>query len=68
VIDAGGKPARAGTVGGVIRPIHQLRDEEYVQAAVGKAEAMLGAARGFCLKRSVKYMTHYPPRDQFHRA
>ena len=31
----------------MVRPTHQLRDEEYVQAAVGKAEVMLGAARSF---------------------
>ena len=48
LIDAGGKPARASTVGGSIRPAHQLRDEEYVQAAVGRAELMLCAARS-CL-------------------
>jgi indole-3-acetate monooxygenase len=52
VIDAGTKPARASAVDGTVRPAHQLRDEEYVQAAVGKAEIMLCAARG-CLFETV---------------
>jgi alkylation response protein AidB-like acyl-CoA dehydrogenase len=52
VIEAGGKPARASTVGGTMRPAHQLRDEEYLQAAVGKAEIMLCAGRS-CLFETV---------------
>jgi alkylation response protein AidB-like acyl-CoA dehydrogenase len=52
LIDAGTKPARASAVNGIARPAHQLRDEEYVQAAIGKAEIMLCAARG-CLFETI---------------
>jgi hypothetical protein len=52
MIDAGTKPARPTAIDGAVRPSRQLRDEEYVQSAVGKAEMMLSAARG-CLFETI---------------
>ena len=47
LIEAGERPVRLTTVGGIPAPPRMLRDEEFVQDTVGKAEATLGAARAY---------------------
>jgi alkylation response protein AidB-like acyl-CoA dehydrogenase len=47
LIEAGQRPVRLTTIGGSPVPPRTLRDEEFVQDAVGRAEAILGAARGY---------------------
>src|SRR5215510_1237802 len=49
LIEAGQRPVRLTTIGGSPVPPRTLRDEEFVQDAVGRAEAILGAARGYLL-------------------
>ena len=44
---AAGKPARRYTVGERIEPPKVLRDDVYVQEAVGRAETLLAAARAY---------------------
>jgi alkylation response protein AidB-like acyl-CoA dehydrogenase len=44
---AAGKPARRYTVGEGIEPPKVLRDDVYVQEAVGRAETLLAAARAY---------------------
>lgn len=43
----GERPSRRMTVAGMATPQIALRDEAYVQDALGRAEALLGAARAF---------------------
>ena len=47
LIGAGEKPARLSVIGGRAQPPRQLRDEEYMQTAVARAEAKLGSARSY---------------------
>lgn len=47
LIEAGQKPSRRTTVGGIATPAITLREERFVQDAVGRAEALLGAARSY---------------------
>jgi alkylation response protein AidB-like acyl-CoA dehydrogenase len=44
---ASGKPARRYTVGDSLEPPRMMRDDFYVQDAVGRAETMLTAARAY---------------------
>ncbi len=44
---AAGKPARRYTLGDGIEPPKVLRDDVYVQEAVGRAETLLAAARAY---------------------
>jgi alkylation response protein AidB-like acyl-CoA dehydrogenase len=47
IASAAGKPARRYTVGEHIEPPKLLRDEVYVQDAVGRAETLLAAVRAY---------------------
>jgi indole-3-acetate monooxygenase len=47
MIDSVGKPARRYTVGERLEPSKLLRDDVYVQDAVGRAETLLAAARAY---------------------
>jgi alkylation response protein AidB-like acyl-CoA dehydrogenase len=47
LIDASDKPSRQVTLNGSFVPIRQLRDEGFVQDAIGRASAMIGAARAY---------------------
>lgn len=47
LIAEGGRPSRRMTVAGTITPQIALRDEAFVQDAIGRAEALLGAARAY---------------------
>jgi indole-3-acetate monooxygenase len=47
LIEAGQRPSRRIAVGGTAMPVVALRDEDFVQDAVGRAEALLGAARSY---------------------
>jgi len=47
LVEAGQRPVRLTTIGEQPVPPRALRDEEFVQDAVGRAEAMLEAARGY---------------------
>jgi indole-3-acetate monooxygenase len=47
LIEAGHRPSRLMAVGGKAAMTRTLRDEEFVQDAVGRAAAMLGAARAY---------------------
>ena len=47
LIEAGQQPSRLTAIGGQAAPPRALRDEEFVQDAVGRAAAMLGAARAY---------------------
>ena len=47
LVEAGERPSRATTIGGEPVPPKRLRDEEFVQDAVGRAEATLAAARAY---------------------
>jgi len=47
LIEVGQRPSRRIAVGGTAMPVVALRDEDFVQDAVGRAEALLGAARSY---------------------
>src|SRR5262249_21365229 len=47
LIEAGHRPSRLMAVGGKAATPRTLRDEEFVQDAVGRAAAILGAARAY---------------------
>jgi indole-3-acetate monooxygenase len=47
LIEAGQQPSRLTTVGGRAAPPRTLREEEFVQDAVGRAATLLGAARAY---------------------
>lgn len=47
VIAAGERPSRITTIGGKVTPLRTLRDEPFVQDAVGRAAAMIGSARAY---------------------
>jgi indole-3-acetate monooxygenase len=47
LIEAGERPSRLTTIGREPAPQRRLRDEEFVQDAVGRAEATLAAARAY---------------------
>ncbi|HKA54097.1 MAG TPA: acyl-CoA dehydrogenase family protein [Candidatus Binatia bacterium] len=47
LIEAGQRPSRLVTVDGRAMPPRTLREEEFVQDAVGRAAALLGAARAY---------------------
>jgi len=47
LIDAAGKGSRQVTLDGRFVPARQLREESFVQDAVGRAAAMIGAARSY---------------------
>lgn len=47
LIEVGQQPSRLTAIGGQAAPPRALRDEEFVQDAVGRAAAMLGAARAY---------------------
>src|SRR5438093_1016502 len=47
LIEVGQQPSRLTAIGGQAAPPRALREEEFVQDAVGRAAAMLGAARGY---------------------
>lgn len=47
LIDAGEKPSRQVTLEGRFVPVRQLREESFVQDAVGRASGLIGAARAY---------------------
>lgn len=47
LVEAGEQPSRLTAIGGEAAPPRALRDEEFVQDAVGRAAALLGAARAY---------------------
>ncbi|MCU7848663.1 MAG: acyl-CoA dehydrogenase family protein [Candidatus Thiodiazotropha sp. (ex Lucinoma kastoroae)] len=47
LIEAAEKPSRQVTLNGRFVPVRQLREESFVQDAVGRASAMIGAARAY---------------------
>lgn len=47
IIDAAEKPSRQVTLEGRFVPVRQLREESFVQDAVGRASAMIGAAKAY---------------------
>ncbi|HEX7026662.1 MAG TPA: acyl-CoA dehydrogenase family protein [Gammaproteobacteria bacterium] len=47
VIAAGERPSRITAIGGKVTPLRSLRDEAFVQDAVGRAAAMIGSARAY---------------------
>lgn len=47
VIEAGERPSRITTINGIATPQRTLRDEAFVQDAVGRSRAMLGSARAY---------------------
>ncbi len=47
LLEAGEKPSRQVTLNGRFVPVRQLREEGFVQDAVGRASAMIGAAKAY---------------------
>lgn len=47
VIAAGERPSRITAINGKVTPLRSLRDEAFVQDAVGRAAAMIGSARAY---------------------
>ncbi|MES9851399.1 MAG: acyl-CoA dehydrogenase family protein [Candidatus Thiodiazotropha sp. L084R] len=47
LLEAAEKPSRQVTLNGRFVPVRQLREESFVQDAVGRASAMIGAARAY---------------------
>lgn len=47
LIDTADKPSRQVTLDGRFVPVRQLREESFVQDAVGRAAAMIGAAKSY---------------------
>ncbi len=47
LLEAGQRPSRLTIIGGQALPPRTLREEEFVQDAVGRAAALLGAARAY---------------------